>query len=103
MTTDVEVREEAADTGAAGRRIPVAVWINRPAPSARRAARVLAAAIVLGLVALALRHTPGEPLVPSAVAGTESADAGGNDGATGYFPDRFDRTNLAPADLPPTF
>jgi hypothetical protein len=102
MATDVEVREEAADTGAAGRMIPVAVWINRPAPSARRAARVLVAAAVLGLVALALRHAPGEPLVPSAVAGTESADAVGN-GATGYFPDRFDRTNLAPADLPPTF
>ncbi len=107
MASDIEVKDSDAPDAAPARRIPDAVWINRPGVQprgARLAARVLAAAIVLGFVALAMRHAATESLdvVPSASAATDAGGAAGN-GPTGYFPDRFDRRRLAPAEQPATF
>jgi len=107
MASDIEVKDSDAPDATAGTRMPDAVWINRPNPRSRgmrRAAKTLAAAIVLGLVALAAKHTATEPLevVPSAVAGTEIEGAAGN-GPAGYFPSQFDQRKLAPGEQPPTF
>ena len=106
MASDIEVEDGDAPDAAPARRIPDAVWINRPSPSprgARLAAKTFAAAVILGLVALAVKHTTTDSLaVPSAIAGTDNGFAAGN-GPTGYFPDQFDQRRLAPAELPPTF
>ncbi len=109
MTSDIEVEVKDGDAPDAApvTRIPDAVWINRPGSpprGARLAVKMFAAAVVLGLVALAVKHTPTESLdvVPSAIAGTDTGRAAGN-GPTGYFPDQFDQRRLAPAELPPTF
>ncbi len=106
MASDIEVDESAAPDAAPERRTPDAVWINRPTSQprgARLAAKMLAAAAVLALVALAVNHTTADSLaVASAVAGTDTGDAVGN-GPTGYFADRFDQRRLAPAEQPPTF
>lgn len=103
MASDIEAEESEAPDAAAATRIPDAVWINRPSSKARRAVKTFAAAAVLGLVALAIKHTTTESLaVPSAIAGTEIGDTAGN-GPTGYFPDQFDQRRLAPAEQPATF
>ena len=105
MASDINLGARNAPDATRVRRIPEAVWINRPGlRGIRRAAKLLAAASVLGLVALTAKHLATEPLavVPSAVAGTDAGVATGN-GPTGYFPDQFDRRRLAPAEQPPTF
>ena len=104
MANDIEVKDGDAPDAAPAARIPDAVWINRPSSHARRAVKMFAAAVVCGLVALAVRHTTTESLdvLPSAIAGTDNGFAAGN-GPTGYFPDQFDQRRLAPAELPPTF
>jgi len=107
MASDIDVKNTDTPGAAPATRIPDAVWINRPRPEPRgmtRAAKTLAAAIVLGLVALAAKHTATEPLevVPSAVAGTEIEGAAGN-GPAGYFPGQFDQRKLAPGEQAPTF
>ena len=106
MASDIEVRDGDAPDAAPATRIPDAVWLNRPSSpprGARLAAKTFAAAVVLGLAALAVKHTTTESLaVPSAIAGTDTGGAAGN-GPTGYFPDQFDQRRLAPAELPPTF
>ena len=106
MASDIEVKDGDAPDAAPATRIPDAVWISRPSSpprGARLAAKTLAAAVVLGLVGLAVKHTTTESLaVPSAIAGTDTGGAAGN-GPTGYFPDQFDQRRLAPAEQPPTF
>ncbi|MGH8680823.1 MAG: hypothetical protein ACREVS_04560 [Burkholderiales bacterium] len=107
MASDIEVREGDAPDAAPATRIPDAVWINRPSSlprGARLAVKTFAAAVVLGLVALAVKHTTtGSPaVVPSAIAGPDTGGAAGN-GPTGYFPAQFDQRRLAPAEQPPTF
>ena len=106
MGSDIKVKDGDAPDAAPEPRIPDAVWINRPSSPPRGvwlAAKTLTAAVVLGLVALAVKHTTTESLaVPSAIAGPDTGSAAGN-GPTGYFPDQFDQRRLAPAELPPTF
>ncbi len=107
MASDFDLEDDDAPGTATTTRIPDAVWINRPRPaprSAARAAKAIAAAVALGLVALAATHTVTERLavVPSALAGTDAADAVGN-GPSGYFPDRFDQRRLPLAEQPSTF
>ena len=107
MASDIEVTEGDAPDAAQATRIPDAVWINRPGSpprGARLAVKMFAAAVVLGLVALAMKHATTESLdvIPSAIAGTDTGGAAGN-GPTGYFPDQFDQRRLAPAELPSTF
>ena len=106
MASDIEVEDGDVPDAAPVTRIPHAVWINRPSSpprGARLAVKTFAAAVILGLVALAVAYTTTESLaVPSAVAGTDTGGAAG-DGPTGYFPAQFDQRRLAPAELPPTF
>jgi hypothetical protein len=107
MASDIEIKDSDAPDAAPATRIPDAVWINRPGlqpRGARLAVRAFAAAIVLGLVALAMQHTTTESLdvVPSASAATDTGGTAGN-GPTGYFPDQFDRHRLAPGEQPATF
>jgi hypothetical protein len=107
MTSDIEVEDSDASHAVPARRIPDAVWINRPSSeprSARLAVKALTAAAVFGLVALAVKHTSTESLgvVPSAIAGADAGAAADN-GLTGYFPGQFDQRRLAPAEQPPTF
>ena len=106
MASDLEVTDGDAPGAAPARRIPDAVWNNRPSsPSggSRLGVKTLAVAAVLGLVALLLTHTTTDSLVlPSASAGTDAGGAAG-DGATGYFPNQFDQRRLPPGEQPPTF
>lgn len=106
MASDIDlVERDAPDTAIA--RIPEAVWINRPNSEPRwmrLATKLVAAAIALGLAALAARYLATElaAVVPSAVAATEAGVSAG-DGSTGYFPAQFDQRKLAPGEQPPTF
>lgn len=103
MTTEIDPRDDDAPDAAPARRIPEAVWINRPDPArgVRRAARALAVLFVLGAAALAAKHLGAEPVVRSAAAQTAARGAG--DGPAGYFPAQFDQSRAAPAEQPPTF
>jgi len=107
MASDIEVKDGDAPDAAQATRIPDAVWVNRPSSpprGARLAVKTFAAAVVLGLAALAVKPTTTESLavVPSAIAGPDTGGAAGN-GPTGYFPDQFAQRRLAPAEQPPTF
>jgi hypothetical protein len=107
MAPDIDIYIDL-DTGeivARERRIPHAVWINRPAHPERGAVRpagVIAGAIALAAaLALGALVTHNQPLVPPAAAGT-TAEPTGN-GPTGYFPDAFAPVRGEIEPLPPTF
>jgi hypothetical protein len=106
VATAIDIRDGDVPGTAPATRIPEAVWINRPRPGPEdgmgRAAKAFAVAILLGVVAAAAKYATTEPLVPNAVAGTGAAAGSGN-GPSGYFPDQFDRSRLAPAEQPPSF
>jgi hypothetical protein len=105
VATAIDIRDGDEPGTAPVARVPEAVWINRPRPGPDgigRAAKAFAVAILLGVAAAAAKYAATEPLVPSAVAGTGAAAGSGN-GPSGYFPDQFDRSRLAPAEQPPTF
>ena len=115
MASDMDLGDDTGASGAApvaegATHIPSAVWINRPLPERRGAARAAKAiaglVVVLGLVALVATQIATEPLdvVPTAVAGTH-AELGGatGDGPTGYFPAQFDQRGLVDTEQPPTF
>jgi hypothetical protein len=105
VATAIDIKDGDVPGTAPVARIPEAVWINRPRPGPDgmgRAAKALAVAILLGVAAAAAKYAPTEPLVPSAVAGTAAAAGTGN-GPSGYFPDQFERSRLAPAEQPPSF
>jgi len=123
MTSDMGLGDDTGASGAApvaegATHLPSAVWINRPLPEGRGAARAAKAiaglVVVLGFVALVATQIATEPLevVPTAVAGTD-AEAGGASGdrpavspsnrPAGYFPAQFDQRGFAEAEQPPTF
>lgn len=114
MASDMDLGD---DTGASGSpvaegatHLPSAVWINRPLPEDRGAARAAKAiaglVVVLGFVALVATQIATGPLrvVPTAVAGTDAARGGATgDGPAGYFPAQFDQRGFVDAEQPPTF
>jgi 4-amino-4-deoxy-L-arabinose transferase-like glycosyltransferase len=102
MTNDLEIKDSGAAEATSERRIPKAVWINRPSAllrGARLAVEALGAALLLGLAALAVMTAAAESL---AVAGVEPGAAVAS-GPIGYFPRQFDQRRLAPGEQPPAF
>jgi hypothetical protein len=102
---DIDIDLETGEVVSHAPRVPHAVWINRPTRTERGSVRptgaLVGAIVVLALLALGLLIAHNEPLVPPAAAGTTPAPTG--NGATGYFPDSFERIRGDIEPFPPTF
>jgi hypothetical protein len=102
---DIDIDLETGEVVTRSRRVPNAVWVNRPAHAERGSVRPVGAIVgaisVVALLALGAIVARDEPLVPAAAAGTTAAPTG--NGPTGYFPDGFERVRGEIEPLPPTF